>query len=218
MPLVQVSVLMSVYNTSFFESKRAINSVLNQDFTNFELIILDDGSNLELSLQLFLYCQQNEQKLTYMRHSNRGQSATINRGVSFSKGQYIAFIDADDEYKPNHLSTCLAQMEQFDLVSTLTDTIVSDESDYYIPDYNDPTKNIHVDECFPFATLFGKKEVFQRFPFKKLYGADLLFFEQAATEFKAKKIHARTYVYYRNNANSVTALLKTAQLELTNLN
>ncbi|TKB97785.1 glycosyltransferase family 2 protein [Pedobacter cryophilus] len=209
---ITVSVLMAVYNTPFEFAKRAIDSVLNQDLQNFELIILDDGSNLALGEQLLQYCQINESKLTYIRIKNNGQSQAINRGVQFTRGKYIAIIDADDEYKPNHLSSCLKEMQFADLTSSLTETIVNHEDDYYVPDKHDYKKNIHVDDCILFATLFGKKEVFKEIGFKNMYAADSHFYEQAAEQYLVKKLNIRTYIYYRNVSGSITAKLKEEQL------
>jgi hypothetical protein len=67
---------------------------------------------------------------------------------------------------------------------------------------------VHVDDCILFATLFGRKEVFTRLSFHNMYGADAHFFERAEQEFVVKKLDLRTYVYYRNNINSLTARIK----------
>lgn len=209
---ITVSVLMAIYNTPFELAKRAIDSVLNQDLQNFELLILDDGSNLALGEKLLHYCQLHEHKLTYIRIKNNGQSQAINRGVHFSRGQFIAIIDADDEYKHNHLSSCLQEMQFADLTSSLTETIVDDDSGYYVPDKYDIKKNIHVDDCILFATLFGKKEVFKAISFKNMYAADSHFYEEASELYLVKKSNKRTYIYYRNISGSVTAKLKEAQL------
>jgi len=197
-----------VYNTSFPLIKRAIDSVLNQDFTHFEFIILDDGSDLDLQYQLIQYVIQHEDKITYLRHKNRSQSSSINRGVQISNSAYITIIDADDEYKPNHLSSCLAEIGTHDLIATTTHTVVNDPSDYFVPDRFDHDKLIHVDECILFATLFGKKEVFQQIPFQKMYAADADFYDKAQQLFNVKKVNLRTYIYYRNNIGSITATIK----------
>ena len=98
---------MAVYNTTFFLIKRAIDSVLSQDFQDFELIIIDDGSNDKDRKELLDYIEKHEAKIVYIRHSNRGQSESINRGVLNSIGKYITILDGDDVYKSNHLSACL---------------------------------------------------------------------------------------------------------------
>ena len=208
---VTISVVMAVYNTPLEFVQRAIQSVLKQDYQNFEFIVMDDGSDPTLGCELLQYCQQHQSKLVYIRHHNRGQSEAVNRALNFCEGRYISLLDADDEYKPNHLSTCLAAMQHADLVSSHTETIVRTEADYYIPDIYGLSQNIHVDDCIPFATLFGKKAVFLAFPFQKMYGADRSFYEQAAQRYKVEKLPTRTYIYYRNHEYSITAQLKAAQ-------
>lgn len=210
----RIAVIMAVYNTTFLLTKRAIDSVLNQDFQDFELIIIDDGSNNDTQNQILLYAIQHEDKITYVRHKNRSQSESINRGMLMSNSEFVTVIDADDEYKPNHLSTCLSEIKSLDLIASTTETIVNQESDYYVPDRFDNNQVIHVDNCILFATLFGKKEVFTMFKFDNIYGADAHFYERAEQKFAVKKLDLRTYVYYRNNLHSLTARIKrNAQIE-----
>ncbi|MET4083807.1 glycosyltransferase involved in cell wall biosynthesis [Pedobacter sp. UYP30] len=210
----RIAVIMSVYNTSFQLVKRAIDSVLNQDFQDFELIIIDDGSDNEIQNQILTYAIKHEDKITYLRHKNRSQAESINRGMLISNSEYITVIDADDEYKANHLSTCLSEIKLLDLIASTTETIVNQESDYYVPDRFDINRVIHVDNCILFATLFGKKEVFTMLNFHNMYAADANFYERAEQKFAVKKLDLRTYVYYRNNLESLTAKIKTkAQLE-----
>ncbi len=203
-----ISVIMSVYNTPFVLIKRAIDSVLNQDYSNFELIVIDDGSDNNTQSEILNYAIQHEDKITYLRHKNCSQAESINKGILISNGEFITVIDADDEYKPNHLSTCLSEMKSLDLIASTTETIVNHESDYYVPDRFDTNKVIHVDDCILFATLFGKKEVFTSLNFKDMYGADAHFYERAEQQFMVQKLDLRTYIYYRNNPDSLTARVK----------
>jgi glycosyltransferase involved in cell wall biosynthesis len=189
-------------------TKRAIDSVLRQDFQDFELIILDDGSDFNISSKLLEYVLNFDSKISILRHRNRGQSSSINRGIRLSNSNYISIIDADDEYKSNHLSTCLEAMKHYDLIATHTDTVVDNFQDFFVPDKYDNNDNIHVDDCILFATLFGKREVFEKNIFENKYAADSDFFEQASKNYKVSKLTSRTYIYYRNHGNSVTANLK----------
>jgi glycosyltransferase involved in cell wall biosynthesis len=204
----RIAVIMSVYNTSFHLIKRAIDSVLNQDFQDFELIIIDDGSDNDTQSQILNYAIKHEDKITYLRHKNRSQAESINRGMLISNSEFITVIDADDEYKPNHLSTCLSEIKTLDLIASTTETIVNEESDYYVPDRFDNNQVIHVDNCILFATLFGKKEVFTMLNFQNMYAADANFYERAEQQYAVKKLDLRTYVYYRNNLESLTAKIK----------
>jgi glycosyltransferase involved in cell wall biosynthesis len=205
---VKISVLMTVFNTNYAYTKRAIDSVLRQDFQDFELIIIDDGSKDVDRELLMQYVEKHEDKIIYIRHSNRGQSASINRGVLYSKGEFITIIDSDDQYKPNHLSACLREINTVDLVCSTTETIVDTIDDYYVPDKNDQTKLIHLDDAILFGTLFGLKKVFTNISFKNGFAADADFYEKANHQFRVKKVDLRTYIYHRNIPNSICATIK----------
>lgn len=203
---------MAVYNTNYIYVKRAIDSVLQQDFQDFELIIIDDGSTETGREKLMQYATKHEDKIIYIRHSNRGQSKSINRGVLFSVGEYITIIDSDDEYKPNHLSACLKAVNNLDLICSTTETVVDSDNDYYVPDKNDQTKLIHLDNVILFGTLFGLKEVFTSIQFKNGFAADADFYEKASEQFKVKKLDLRTYIYHRNIPGSICATIKKENL------
>ncbi|MCX6191752.1 MAG: glycosyltransferase family 2 protein [Flavobacteriia bacterium] len=208
----KISVLMAVYNTNFSYVKRAIDSVLQQDFQDFELIIIDDGSKEIEREKLMQYATKNEDKISYIRHSNRGQSESINRGISYSVGEYITIIDSDDEYKPNHLSACLEAVSNLDLICSTTETVVDSDNDYYVPDKNDQTKLIHLDNVILFGTLFGLKKVFTSIQFKNGFAADADFYEKASEQFQVKKLDLRTYIYHRNIPGSICATIKKENL------
>ena len=208
----KVTVLMAVYNTDFSYIKRAIDSVLIQDFQDFELIIIDDGSSDTNRESLLQYVEKHENKISYIRHSNRGQSESINRGVLNSVGEFITILDGDDEYKPNHLSSCLREVKEDDLICSTTETIVDTNDDYFVPDKNDLTKLIHLDETILFGTLFGRKKVFSSIKFKNGFAADADFYERAETQFRVKKVDLRTYIYHRNIPNSICATIKKENL------
>ncbi|MFO7891418.1 MAG: glycosyltransferase [bacterium] len=79
----------------------AIDSVLRQTYQNFELIIIDDGStdNTEKAIKSY------ENKVKYFYQTHRGVSAARNSGIQKSKGDYICFLDSDDEWVENKLET-----------------------------------------------------------------------------------------------------------------
>ena len=205
---IKISVLMAVFNTEFHFIKRAIDSVLEQDFQDFELIIIDDGSKVNDRKSLLEYVEKHEDKIVYIRHSNRGQAQSINRGVLISVGEFITILDSDDEYKPFHLSACLQEMEVVDLICSTTETVVNSSDDYYVPDKNDLSKPIHLDDAILFGTLFGHQKVFKSIDFEGGFAADSAFYERAQIQFRAKKVFQKSYIYYRNNPNSTCAVLK----------
>jgi glycosyltransferase involved in cell wall biosynthesis len=185
---------------------------MKQDFQDFEIIIIDDGSTNDVCNLLLDYAKEREHRIIYIRHRNCGQSLSINRGILNSNGKYIAILDSDDEYKANHLSKCLEQMNYADLIASTTTTIVNNDEDYFVPDRADNKKLVHIDDCILLATLFGKKEVFDTLKFADMYAADAHFFEQASLFFRVNKVSLGTYIYYRNRADSICSTLKTKQV------
>lgn len=95
-----VSVIIPTYNRAHLVG-RAIGSVLNQTYQDFELIVVDDGStdNTEQVVKRF-----NDPHIRYICHDqNRGGSAARNSGIKMARGEYIAFQDSDDEWLPEKL-------------------------------------------------------------------------------------------------------------------
>jgi glycosyltransferase involved in cell wall biosynthesis len=87
--------------------REAIESVLAQDFTNFELILVDDGSSDGSSAFARGYAERFPEKISYLEHENhdnKGMSASRNLGIRHSRGAYITFCDADDAWMPGKLS------------------------------------------------------------------------------------------------------------------
>jgi glycosyltransferase involved in cell wall biosynthesis len=89
-----ISVVMSVYNGQVFLSE-AIESILRQTLRDFEFVIIDDGSTDGTAEILSAYANRDE-RVRVFRHKNKGRAESLNIGMSFARGQYIARMDADD--------------------------------------------------------------------------------------------------------------------------
>lgn len=90
-----LSIIIPVFNTPTQCFSRCIESVLNSDNNEFEIIIVDDGSKDELSEDYVKICA-NYNNIRYYKKFNEGVSIARNYGISLSMGEYIAFVDADD--------------------------------------------------------------------------------------------------------------------------
>jgi len=95
-----VSVIIPTYNRELLIT-RAIRSVLNQTYRDFELIVVDDGS---IDNTVGIVNGFNDPRIKYIRHDkNRGVAAARNTGIKAARGSYIAFQDSDDEWLPTKL-------------------------------------------------------------------------------------------------------------------
>jgi len=94
----RVSVVIPAYNAAWC-LRRAINSVLQQDYRGFELIVVDDGSTDETASIADSYGR----RLRLIRKSNGGLSSARNAGIKNAQGGYVAFLDADDWWLPGKL-------------------------------------------------------------------------------------------------------------------
>jgi len=110
MSTIYFSVVLPAYNTPPDILRRAIDSVLNQTYPNFELIIVDDGSTPSLEPIIREYV---DERIVFIRHpENRGAGAAHNTGIKAAKYDWIAFICHDDEWLPNKLEVCVPYIEQ----------------------------------------------------------------------------------------------------------
>jgi glycosyltransferase involved in cell wall biosynthesis len=118
MKVPKVTVLMPVYNEERYVSE-AIESILTQTFTNFEFIIIDDGSTDGTPAILTEYARQDPRIIILRNETNQGLIAALNRGLEAARGQYIARMDADDVSLPERLARQVAYLDQHPEVGVL---------------------------------------------------------------------------------------------------
>lgn len=106
-----VSIIMPAYNCEDYILK-SIESVINQIYKNWELIIIDDCSEDGTS-KVVKKLQENENRIKYRKlKTNSGAAAARNEGVKLAKGEFIAFLDSDDLWKFNKLTKQVKFMEE----------------------------------------------------------------------------------------------------------
>lgn len=110
-----VSVVIPAYNYERFLAD-AIRSVLEQTFTDYELIVVDDGSTDNTPEVAARFAG----KIRYVRQPNSGLSATRNNGAALGTGDYIAFLDADDEWLPEKLAIQVPVLQNHPEVGLVT--------------------------------------------------------------------------------------------------
>lgn len=107
----KISVIMPVYNSEQF-LRMAVDSVLNQTFEDFELILVDDGSKDQSGAICDEYAQK-DARVKVIHQENGGICAARNTGMKAAEGEYLAFIDNDDEYLPNLLEDNYALAKEY---------------------------------------------------------------------------------------------------------
>ena len=113
-----ISVVMSTYNRAPLLS-RAIDSILNQTFTDFEFIIIDDGSSDKTPEILAEYAKKDKRIRVITNNPNKGLIYSLNKGLQEAKGKYIARMDDDDISLPNRF------MKQYDFMEKNPDIAVA---------------------------------------------------------------------------------------------
>lgn len=206
-----VSVIITVFNSRKY-FRRAVDSVLNQNCRDYEVIIVDDGSTDGIESEIFPLLK-NYGNFKYIRHSNRKHPLSLNTGICCSSGEYITFLDSDDEYLPGHLEQRISYFEEnpeTDLIHSPA-LLIGGEEDFYVPDADDITKTIHLNDCIIGGTIFAKRKVIEYLEgFRNIYSHDYDFLKRAeqSGKFVISKFDSRTYRYYRNNAESVISKMK----------
>jgi len=104
---VLVSVVMPTYNRRNY-IRESLDSVLAQDFSAFEVIVVDDGSTDGTEKEVRPY----EDRIRYIRQENRGAGVARNVGIRNARGAYIAFMDSDDLSRPNHLKNLYSFLDR----------------------------------------------------------------------------------------------------------
>jgi glycosyltransferase involved in cell wall biosynthesis len=110
MPHPQVSVIMPVYNVEAYVAE-AVESVLAQTFTDFELLIIDDGGT-DRSIEI---CSNyDDPRIRIISQANRGLAGARNTGILHARGAYIALLDSDDRWTPDKLMLHVIHLDSAD--------------------------------------------------------------------------------------------------------
>lgn len=111
------SVIIPTYNRSK-AVVQAVESVLKQTYTNFEVLVIDDGSTDDTSTVTKTLSKQ-DKRIVYIFQENQERSAARNNGVAIAKGEFVCFLDSDDAFLPNHLALLAKTIDRKDKVVAL---------------------------------------------------------------------------------------------------
>jgi len=209
----RISVIIPTYNRPEMLSA-AICSVLNQTFQDFELIVVDDASEGQIQDLLTVF---NDRRIKYIRHNaNRGEGASRNTGIAHSEGEFIGFLDDDDQWLPEKLRL------QFDLLEKSSPKIGGVYSSFFAIDMENgttlgqwvPKKRGDIYEDMKFDNFVGtpstvllRRECFDRaglFDEDIAYGLDYDLWIRISKEFHFDyiKIPLVKYYFHKNQISN----------------
>ena len=204
MPSPLFSIVVPTYNRVQLLG-RALASVLAQREPSWELLIADDGSTDGTWASLCDW-KRRDDRLRCWKHANRGQAASRNGLLEHARGNWVVFLDSDDELLPDHLAL------RRDAIAAQPGTelwlapmrIVGNP---FVPCRLHPGEMIHVDRCIGVGMLTIRREAIMRvggFP-------DISYAEDSALMTQLRIMGTRTawltqrsYVYHRNHADTIT--------------
>lgn len=120
----KISVIVPIYNVEPY-LRKCIDSILNQEFTDFELLLVDDGSTDASGIICDEYALKDTRTKVF-HTSNRGVSAARNLGMDEAESEWICFVDSDDWVEPNYLSSFMDEFLKEDVL--LVQKILMDDA------------------------------------------------------------------------------------------
>lgn len=216
----KISVIMSVYNGEKY-LREAIESILNQTFTDFEFLIVNDGSTDKTSEILKEYSQRDNKIKIINNSENIGLTRSLNKAIKLSKGKYIARIDANDISLPKRLEAQFNFMEKnphVGLVSSYTQFI--DEEDNPLDRINRPAiemnpRRLFFDSQICHSSIMIRKKILDRignYDEKFLYSQDS---DLTFRIFRIAKIAVvpEVLILWREQKSSISTKKRLAQIK-----
>ena len=113
---MKISVVMPVYNAKEEYLREAIESILNQTYTDFEFIIVNDGSTNNSEEVILSY---KDKRIVYLKQDNQGVAKSLNNGIDIAQGEYIARMDSDDISLPERFAKQVKFLDEHPEISIL---------------------------------------------------------------------------------------------------
>lgn len=136
---MKYSIIVPIYNAHRFLIE-CIESVLKQSYADWELLLLDDGS-VDGCGEICEFYVEKCNKIRFFTHENQGVSMTRNRGLDLATGEYVVFLDADDELTMDALSVLTQKIQEYSPDIVVYNTKRMDEHSIIVGDFTTPTFN-----------------------------------------------------------------------------
>jgi glycosyltransferase involved in cell wall biosynthesis len=201
------SVVLCTYNRAHLLGN-ALDSLLCQTEHSWEAIIVDDGSTDATESVVREYLRRPAFRLynsRYVKHPNSGVGYSRTVGIKAAKGQYVTFLDSDDEYLPIHLASRRSVLEKhrdIDIVHGGVEVL----GDPFVADRFNPATRIHINECVMEGTMVLRREAALRMGGfgTERYGEGAAFMERGLQAgLQVLKVHTPTYRYDRRTPDSL---------------
>ena len=212
---LKVSIIVPVYNAEDY-LEACIDSILMQDYKDIELILINDGS-VDASGRICEKYAQSDPRVVYRYQNNAGVSSARNHGLDLATGEYIAFVDSDDQLKQGAISVlvCTMMEKKADLCICGYDAVTKDQTTPYQiaeetivgEEYIAAYFSAHFLEAIAssvWGKLYKRAMITHRFDRTVTMGEDLLFnLEYIRKTQTVQAIAGSFYVYNKQNINSL---------------
>ncbi len=205
-----ISVLMPVYNAENF-LRKAIDSILGQTYTDFEFLIINDGS---IDQSRNIIDSYNDERIKIIENEkNRGLIFSLNRAIDNASGKYIARMDADDISMPDRFEKQITFLESYSDIALLgSSAIIIDESgqEKKVTNVIESSHLIFTQLFFesPFfhTSVMGRTPVFREFKYNDNYyvAEDYYLWSQIAMKYKLANLN-EPLIKYRHHAESISS-------------
>jgi len=203
-----ISVIVPTYNRAYMIGK-TMESILSQTFKDLEIIVVDDGSTDNTEEVVKSYSNNSVMPIRYVRKENGGCASARNKGIDLAEGEYIAFLDSDDQFIPDAIKTLMDR-----LTSSNADFIYSPSIEVYegaeflaLPAAagkpEDFAKEHFLTTCARSCCILYRKEIFSKIrPNVALrYNEDSDFLQRVALNFKAAYSPIPTAKIFHHSGN-----------------
>ncbi|MFI3283616.1 MAG: glycosyltransferase family 2 protein [Erysipelotrichaceae bacterium] len=223
----KVSIIVPVYNTEQY-IKKTLVSILNQSYSNIEVVVIDDGctdSTMEKIVPLL-----KDERLKVISQPNGGLVSAVNKGIENATGEYITFVDADDQVGMNFIQAFAENIEDFDVIACgfyikmndkeipfeLNDAVFFDDEIKLLQTrlltyggIGTTSKEIFISRCNKMYKLEVVKKIYPQLLLnqeKVRMGEDVLFTYLILNVITSVKVvsNIKEYYYNRNNPKSLT--------------
>lgn len=226
MPLI--SVIIPVYKCEKY-LENCVNSILNQTFSDFEIILVDDGSPDNCG-EICDALAQNNNKVTVLHQENQGQAAARNNGVKIARGEWLHFIDADDTIHPQMLAALYDAVNKNNVKLAMCSAIQGE----LIPDsFNSPEEtvfqalemsednilNLCKNEKYYYWVVWGKlihKSIYEKYPLTegRIFEDNAIVCKWLYETKKVALTDAPLYFYYVNTQGTTKKAFSQKRLDI----